>query len=42
MLLDSEGLEACKINEEETFSRIEQALIKHYEALNSGIEVVKL
>lgn len=42
VLLDSEGLEACKISEDETFSRIEQALIKHYEALNSGIEVVKL
>lgn len=42
VLLDSEGLGACKISEDETFSRIEQALIKHYEALNSGIEVVKL
>ena len=42
VLLDSAGLEACKISEDETFSRIEQALIKHYEALNSGIEVVKL
>lgn len=42
MLLDSEGLESCKISEDETFSRIEQALIKHYEALKSGIEVVKL
>ena len=42
VLLDSEGLEACKISEDETFSRIEQALIKHYAALGSGIEVIKL
>lgn len=41
-LLDSEGLETCKISEDETFSRIEQALIWHYEALGSKIEVVKL
>lgn len=42
VLLDSEGLETCKISEDETFSRIEQALIRHYEALGSGIEVIKL
>ena len=42
VLLDSEGLGACKISEDETFSRIEQALKRHYEALGSGIEVVKL
>ena len=42
MLLDSEGLEACKISEDETFSRIEQALMRHYEALGSKIEVIKL
>lgn len=42
VLLDSEGLGVCKISEDETFSRIEQALIKHYEALGSRIEVVKL
>ena len=42
MLLDSEGLGACKISEDETFSRIEQALMRHYEALGSGIEVIKL
>lgn len=42
VLLDSEGLEACKISEDETFSRIEQALMRHYEALGSKIEVIKL
>lgn len=42
MLLDSEGLGVCKISEDETFSRIEQALKRHYEALGSGIEVIKL
>lgn len=42
VLLDSEGLEACKIREDETFSRIEQALMRHYAALGSGIDVVKL
>ena len=42
VLLDSEGLEACKISEDETFSRIEQALMRHYAALGSKIEVVKL
>jgi len=29
VLLDSEGLESCKISEDETFSRIEQALMRH-------------
>lgn len=42
VLLDSEGLGVCKISEDETFSRIEQALKRHYEALGSGIEVIKL
>lgn len=42
VLLDSEGLESCKISEDETFSRIEQALMRHYAALGSGIDVVKL
>lgn len=42
VLLDSAGLESCKISEDETFSRIEQALMRHYEALGSKIEVVKL
>lgn len=42
VLLDSEGLGVCKISEDETFSRIEQALMRHYEALGSKIEVVKL
>ena len=42
VLLDSEGLGACKISEDETFSRIEQALMRHYEVLGSGIEVIKL
>lgn len=42
VLLDSIGLGACKISEDETFSRIEQVLIKHYEALGSRIEVVRL
>ena len=42
VLLDSEGLGVCKISEDETFSRIEQALKRHDEALGSGIEVIKL
>lgn len=42
VLLDSAGLESCKISEDETFSRIEQALMRNYEALGSKIEVVKL
>lgn len=42
VLLDSEGLGVCKISEDETFSRIEQALMRHYEALGSKIEVIKL
>lgn len=42
VLLDSAGLAACKISEDETFSRIEQALMRHYEALGSKIEVIKL